>query len=362
MPVQAAAVHGAVLNGHGAQFEQFGVEMFGHQHPSSDVELIEMGWSFVQRLHLPGTAKLEINSIGKLAERHDYIEKLRAYLAANKTALSADSQRRLTENPLRVLDSKAPEDQPIIAGAPRIVEHLTAESRRRFQFVSQMLDALRIPHAVNWRLVRGLDYYNDTVWEIKYADAQLGASQDTILAGGRYDKLVGTLSGSSVDVPAVGWAAGIDRLALIMSQSASMQAGSDTAAAPSIGVVSLPLRATTENDGDGDGDDGALTVEAVNGRIHALAAQTASRIRETGRACIMLHQTTTRAPPIGRILKQAHEMNMQAVVLVGENEAATGQLTVRRMGTREQATCTEEQLSALLARWLDRPADGTNAQ
>lgn len=91
----------------------------------------------------------------------------------------------------------------VIAQAPRIVDHLTMESKKRFLFVCQMLDALDIPHIINWRLVRGLDYYNDTVWEIKYTDAQLGASQDTILAGGRYDTLVGTLGGGT-NVPAVG--------------------------------------------------------------------------------------------------------------------------------------------------------------
>ncbi|KAI8050242.1 hypothetical protein BDF22DRAFT_143943 [Syncephalis plumigaleata] len=325
------------------QFEQFGVEMLGYQHPSSDVELVQMGWSFIQRLNLPGAAKLEINSIGNMEERRNYIEILRRYFSQNKATLSTDSQRRLTENPLRILDSKSPEDQSIIAQAPRITDHLTAESRKRFLFVCQMLHALDIPHTINWRLVRGLDYYNDTVWEIKYTDTQLGASQDTILAGGRYDTLVGTLSGGTNNVPAVGWAAGIDRLALLLAQS-KLNIEEDGDNSSKIAVISLPMNT--------NGTSPSTTSDVNDGQIYALTARIADKIRQSGYSCTMLHQTTWKVQRLGRVLGQASEMNIKVAILIGENEVGTGQLAIRHLGSREQCSCTFDELPGTLARWL----------
>ncbi|KAI9591710.1 hypothetical protein BDF19DRAFT_453972 [Syncephalis fuscata] len=310
------------------QFEQFGVELFGQSHPTSDVELIRMGWSFIERLGLPDTPHLEINSLGDIMERLEYIEKLCEYFYKRKESLSSDSQRRLTENPLRIFDSKAPEDQPLIEEAPRLIDHLTPESRRRFAFVCELLEAVNVPYTVNSRLVRGLDYYNDTVWEVKYSEGtSLGASQDTILAGGRYDTLVATLS-DDTSVPAVGWAAGIDRLALLLPESIKEKENNLMA----IAVMGLPVRGSPEDLNSIEG--------ATNLSIYKIAYQVADRVRNTGYQCSLLHQTSQKSARMGRALSQASEMNMKNT------------LTVRDLRSREQVECTLDGLPEVLSRLL----------
>jgi histidyl-tRNA synthetase len=157
----------------------------------------------VERLGLAKSACLEINSIGTAQDRAHYMERLKAYFQQMYDRLSEESRERIERNPLRILDSKAPEDQEVSENAPRLLDHVSQETREKFDFVCRLLDEMHIPYRTNWRLVRGLDYYNDTVWEIKYQASQLGLSQDTILAGGRYDHLVETMD-ERYRVPAVG--------------------------------------------------------------------------------------------------------------------------------------------------------------
>ncbi|RKP10985.1 histidine--tRNA ligase [Thamnocephalis sphaerospora] len=321
------------------QFEQFGVEMLGHNHPTADVELIRMGWSFIQHLGLSKSAQLEINSIGTASDRAQYRLQLHEYLLGVHDRLSADSQRRMHENPLRVLDSKAPEDQHAVQNAPRLLDHLTEDSKNRFAFVCGMLDAVDIPYHVNWRLVRGLDYYNDTVWEIKYMDEQLGASQDTILAGGRYDSLVQTLDGHRT-APAVGWAAGVDRLALLLP--------SDTctvSTAPTVAVISVleQLKA----------DDSAASPLERDAAVHAAAQTVADGIRAAGYRCVQLHHTSGKVQRLGRLLAAADaDASATVAVLIGGDEIAAGQVIVRHLASRQQITCTREDMTQVLARIL----------
>ncbi|PQJ95198.1 histidine--tRNA ligase [Chromatium okenii] len=188
------------------QFHQIGVETFGLADPEIDLELILLTARLWRLLGL-NDFRLEINSLGDPDERAAYRTQLVAYLSAHAAQLDADSQRRLTTNPLRVLDSKHPHTQQIVAGAPALMDYLGDDTRRHFERVCHGLDAAGVTYRINPRLVRGLDYYNRTVFE--WITDNLGA-QGTVCAGGRYDGLVEQLGGKSV--PAVGFAMGLERL------------------------------------------------------------------------------------------------------------------------------------------------------
>lgn len=188
------------------QFYQFGVEIIGLPSPELEVELIDFIYTLFQRLGLQNL-NICINSIGNKECRANYRQALVNYLTYHKEKLSEDSQLRLEKNPLRVLDSKHPEDQKIVASAPSILDYLEESSREHFEKVKKWLRILKIPFTVSDKLVRGLDYYNRTVFEVVSGD--LGA-QNTLAGGGRYDSLVKDLGGP--DTPAVGFAMGIERV------------------------------------------------------------------------------------------------------------------------------------------------------
>ena len=202
------------------QFHQLGVESFGSALPDADAELIAMTHLMWQAFGLKDEMRLELNSLGELDERHAYREALVAYLTDKKDQLDEDSKRRLTTNPLRILDSKEASTQALLANAPKLAEFLGAESKAHFEQVQAYLTALGIDFEINPHLVRGLDYYNKTVFE--WVTDKLG-SQATVCAGGRYDGLVGQLKsiGTSDDKPvksepAVGFAMGLERLLLLI--------------------------------------------------------------------------------------------------------------------------------------------------
>ncbi|MDX1481792.1 MAG: histidine--tRNA ligase [Woeseiaceae bacterium] len=188
------------------QFHQFDVEALGFDGPDVDAELIVLCARIWRKLGLPGL-RLEINSLGSDAARRAYRDELVRYFAGVKSRLDDDSIRRLDKNPLRILDSKNPDMQDIVAAAPVMIEHLDAESSAHFDELKALLDAAGVRYAVNPRLVRGLDYYNRTVFE--WLTDRLGA-QGAVCSGGRYDGLVAKLGGRNT--PAIGWAMGIERL------------------------------------------------------------------------------------------------------------------------------------------------------
>ena len=188
------------------QFHQVGVEAFGMQGPDIDAELIIMSARIWKRLGLTDL-ELQINSLGSAESRRNYRNVLVDYLAQHQSSLDEDSQRRLHSNPLRILDSKNPDMQQLIEDAPRLHDHLDQESVEHFEALRSFLDSVGLAYRVNPRLVRGLDYYNKTVFE--WVTTQLGA-QGTVCAGGRYDGLVEQLGGKPV--PAAGFALGIERL------------------------------------------------------------------------------------------------------------------------------------------------------
>lgn len=196
------------------QFHQFGVEAYGIATPDIDAELILMGARLWQALQLKDI-RLELNSLGSVEARANYRAVLVEYFQAHHDQLDEDSRKRLTTNPLRILDSKNPEMQALNQAAPSLLDYLDEESAREFEVLKSILDAAGIAYTVNPRLVRGLDYYCKTVFE--WVTDQLGA-QGTICAGGRYDGLVAQLGGR--ETPAIGFALGIERLLALQEQSA----------------------------------------------------------------------------------------------------------------------------------------------
>ena len=198
------------------QFHQFGIEAMGFAGPDIDAEIILMGQRLWDELGLKGV-RLEINSLGQAPERAEHRAALVTYFEKNKEQLDEDSQRRLLTNPLRILDSKNPAMQDLIEGAPQLLNFLGEESLKHFEAVQALLKANNIPCKINPRLVRGLDYYNLTVFE--WITEELGA-QGTIAGGGRYDPLIERMGGKAA--PACGWAMGMERVLELMKVSGSL--------------------------------------------------------------------------------------------------------------------------------------------
>ena len=191
------------------QFHQVGAEVFGASDAKIDAELISITDSLWKSLQI--NAQLEINSLGSAASRASYRETLTGYFSDNKDRLDEDSSRRLKTNPLRILDSKNKDLEALIAEAPKMIDHLDRESNEHFKSLKNYLDHLEIPYKVNPKLVRGLDYYNQTVFE--WVSNERG-SQGTICGGGRYDGLVEKMGGNPT--PAIGFAMGLERIALLI--------------------------------------------------------------------------------------------------------------------------------------------------
>lgn len=201
-------------SGRQRQFHQIGVEAFGSDSPALDVEVIAMALAYFKQLGIDGL-RVAVNSLGDTQSRADYRQALIDYLKPHYDELSADSQERLEKNPLRVLDSKEPEDQQFVADAPSILDYLTDEARGHFEQVKQLLDVLGIDYVVDPTMVRGLDYYNHTIFEVMVQSKALGHGYTTVCGGGRYSGLVKELGGP--DDAGVGFAIGLERLMLLLA-------------------------------------------------------------------------------------------------------------------------------------------------
>jgi histidyl-tRNA synthetase len=193
------------------QFHQIGVELLGAAEPMGDVEVMALGQHILDELGMAEHVTLELNTLGDKESRQAYRGALVAYLEGHKERLSADSLHRLERNPLRILDSKDPGDRAVLADAPPLEEHLNEASRTFFAQVQEGLERLGVKYRTNPRLVRGLDYYTHTAFE--FVTTALG-SQGAVIAGGRYDGLMRDMGGP--DVPGVGWAAGVERLSMLL--------------------------------------------------------------------------------------------------------------------------------------------------
>ena len=195
------------------QFHQIGVELIGVPQPQADIEVIASGRRILDALGIGDRIVLELNTLGDLESRDAYRRALVSYFSSRVSELSEDSRRRLERNPLRILDSKEETDRRVAQDAPLFADYQNAESRRFFDRVSEGLDLLGINYRLNPRLVRGLDYYTHTAFEFVTTD--LGA-QGTVMGGGRYDGLVEMMGGPAM--PGVGWAAGVERLAMLIAE------------------------------------------------------------------------------------------------------------------------------------------------
>ena len=197
------------------QFWQMGAEAYGSAEPAQDAEVIDLGLQFLEAAGL-SRIRLELNSLGDGNCRPAYLEALRGYLRAHQTELCSECQERIERNPLRVLDCKNPKCQEIVAGAPQISQALCQPCREHFLALQRKLDAIHAPYTLNPRMVRGLDYYTRTAFEFVSDAAALGTAT-AVGGGGRYYKLVQELGGP--EIPSVGWAMGIDRLCLLLSET-----------------------------------------------------------------------------------------------------------------------------------------------
>lgn len=202
-------------SGRQRQFHQIGVEAFGSDNPAVDVEVIAMACQLFAKLGL-SNLRVAVNSLGDKESRDSYRQALIDYLKPHFNELSEDSQARLEKNPLRVLDSKDPRDKQFVDDAPSILDYLTPEAHDRFEKVKQMLDALGIDYVVDDSMVRGLDYYNHTIFEVMVQAKSLGKGYTTICGGGRYSGLVEQLGGP--DMPGVGFGIGLERLILLLEE------------------------------------------------------------------------------------------------------------------------------------------------
>ena len=287
------------------QFHQIGLEMLGFSDPRSDVEAITVAWDLLADLGVDGLA-LELNSLGSGDDRARYRSKLVGWLTERREQLDPDSQERLQRNPLRILDSKIPATQAMLAEAPTLIEELSDESRSRFARVTDGLRLLGIPYTLNPRLVRGLDYYSHTAFEI--TSTQLGA-QATVCGGGRYDGLVEQLGGPVT--PAIGWAFGLERLAILLAKAEAAPIE-----AAQIYVVSR-------------GDRGEL-----------LALQVARQLRQVGYT-IDLDLT---GAAFGKQFKRADRSGARWALVIGDDEAREGLVLMRDLRAG-QAAGAEERLT-----------------
>jgi len=289
------------------QFYQFGVEVLGQSdHPGIDADVIELVLVFIERCGLVGHT-LYINSIGCKDCRPKYVELLRAALAKVKDKLGPDSQRRIKTNPLRVLDSKVESEQGVIEELPRIGDHLCEACREHFKMLQAMLFMREIAYEVNWRLVRGLDYYMRTTFEITAPG--LGA-QNAVCGGGRYDGLVELLGGPPTK--GIGFALGTDRLILALEEAGK-------------GAVAQPPDAF---------------IAWMGANAYPMAVRIARTLRRAGLSVELPHDEMK----IKKSLGLAARLNARFAIILGEDEVAAGNATVKRMAEGTQSTVAEKEL------------------
>ena len=296
------------------QFHQCGVEIFGLDGPDVDAELIMMTARLWRELGIDKHVRLELNSIGSLEDRASYRTALVAFLEQNIDVLDDDCKRRMHTNPLRVLDSKNLAVQAMLADAPRLSDYLSDESKQHFLGVCELLDAAGIEYRVNERLVRGLDYYNRTVFE--WVTENLGA-QGTVCAGGRYDGLVEQLGGKST--PAVGFAMGLERLVLMLETLEL----TDVRRAVDVYMVTA---------GEGTMIAGLKLAENLRERIDGLR--------------MMTHFG---GGNFKKQFKRADKVGAVVALVLGENEVAEDTVVLKDLLGGTQETCKQSDVAAKLA-------------
>jgi len=295
------------------QFWQVGVEAYGVAEPTIDAEQIAMAHALYSKL---GVSDLEVvvNSVGGAADRPAYRAALVAFLEPHRAELCPDCQRRIDQNPLRVLDCKVPSCKAVVEGAPNVLDHLGPDSKAHFEGVQAALQALEVPYRVDARLVRGLDYYTGTVFEMMSNAEGLG-SQNTLVAGGRYDGLVESLGGPAI--PAVGWAAGIERA-----------------------MLSVP------DDGAGWRPDIFLAVRGDEARKRALVL--VGQLRRADLRADLEHRTVGMKAQ----MKRAGKLGARFVIALGDDELASGQAKLKEMSTGDETPCALDAIADTVTKRL----------
>lgn len=299
------------------QFHQFGIELLGTKSSWAEIEVISLALDILRGLGISNLT-LEINTLGDKESRASYRKALMDYFEDSKDSLSPESQERLHKNPLRILDSKAPQDKKIIEDAPSFKNYLNMFSENYFEDILKKLNHLDISFKINPRLVRGLDYYSHTVFEITTPD--LGA-QSTVLAGGRYDSLA-TLLGNPTDIPAVGWAAGIERIALLIEKTLSLP---------------IPLQ---------------FSFIALSEEHNPDAFSWTQKLRRAGLKTHFISEGK-----VSHKFKTAQRLGAHYGLVLGDEEAKTKTLTLKNFETGEQRTLPQEDLITSL-KSLEVPRGG----
>ena len=289
------------------EFHQIGAECFGSSNPATDVEMIAMAAQFFKDIGITNVS-LELNSLGNPESRAAYRQALIDYLTPLKASLSADSQRRLEENPLRVLDSKEPEDKVAVEGAPSILDYLDEESCAYFAAVRSMLETLQIPYVINTNMVRGLDYYNHTIFEFT---TEVAGSQLTICAGGRYDGLVAYFGGP--ETPGVGFGMGLERLLLVLDKQG----------------VELPIETALD-----------VYVAVLGPGANGRALELVQALRAQGFAA----ERDYLDRKLKAQFKSADNFKAKTLITLGESEVESGQVTVKNNYNREEITVSLDQI------------------
>jgi len=280
------------------QFHQIGAEIIGSPEPLADAEVIALGWHILQALGVSEQVALELNTLGDTASRDAHRASLVDYFSAHRDALSEDSRDRLARNPLRILDSKDEGDRRLVAGAPTISASLTSEAAGFYDGLRTHLARFGVPFRENPRIVRGLDYYNHTAFE--FVTDQLGA-QGTVMGGGRYDGLVAQMGGPQV--PAVGWAAGVERLAMLIGAPPDRTAP----------VAVVPMGGEAEE---------------------AAAVEVMQALRRVGVRAEMAYRGNMK-----RRMERANRIGARAAVIIGGDELARGVAQIKHLdsGTQVEA-------------------------
>ena len=289
------------------QFHQIGVECFGSSNPATDVETIAMADQFFKEIGIENVV-LHLNTLGSTASRAAYRQALIDYLLPMKDQLSKDSQRRLEENPLRVLDSKEKEDKQAVENAPSILDYLDEESQAHFDAVRTMLDSLGIEYMIDTNMVRGLDYYNHTIFEFV---TEVEGNELTVCAGGRYDGLVEYFDGPAT--PAFGFGMGLERLIIILDKQG----------------IELPLETSLD-----------VYVAVLGPEAEVVALEVVQALRRQG----FIAERDYLGRKLKAQFKSADVFGAKTIIALGGSEVESGQITVKNNQTRQEVTTSIEEV------------------
>ena len=299
------------------EFHQLGVECFGSKNPATDVETIAMAYQLFNTLGIKDVT-LHLNSLGNTESRLAYRQAVIDYLTPMRESLSKDSQRRLDENPLRVLDSKEKEDKVAVENAPSILDYLDEESQAHFDEVRTMLDSLNIPYVIDTNMVRGLDYYNHTIFEFI---TTVDKSELTICAGGRYDSLVEYFCGP--ETAGFGFGLGLERLLLVLDKQG----------------IELPVEENLD-----------VYIAVLGSGANGKALELVQAIRYQG----FKAERDYLGRKIKAQFKSADTFKAKTVITLGESEVESGQVNVKNNATREEVTVSFEELTKNFAAVLEQ--------